>query len=281
MKWDIPYRISTGTEDFIPLVLDSPHSGSVLTSDLLWSEKWGALYESEDLLVDHLFSGVEDIGATLLKATYSRHHVDLNRSPDDVHSSVVAGRFAPSQWAHAAGGIIRELPGQTRRLTVGELERRLDDTWWPYHRKLAEVLEARCSRFGWVLHLDMHSMPSDVRTSAGKTADIVLGDRCGTSASSCLTRLLAGCFLQEGFRVAINDPYEGAEIVRRHGSPADGRHSIQVEINRALFLDEKRFVASSRFCATRMALRRTLIHIAALTKTAPEGINICLKKRTS
>lgn len=265
-----PYTVTLASCKAVALVLDSPHSGRVLPPDLVWSEKWGTLFECEDLLVDQLLSGADQIGVTLLAATYCRHHVDLNRSPDDISSSVVSGRFAPSRWAHPSGGVIRGLPGQTRRLTADELEARLQGAWWPYHLKLAELLAERRAQFGWVWHLDVHSMPSTVRTSNGEAVDIVLGDRHGTSASSRLTHRLAGCFLQEGFRVAVNDPYAGAEIIRRHGAPAEGRHSFQVEINRALFLDEDRFEASSGFDATRAALRRVLTQVAALTTAIPE-----------
>jgi N-formylglutamate amidohydrolase len=143
------------------------------------------------------------------------------------------------------------MPMYARKLSVAEVGRRIDTYWRPYHDALAAVIDARHREFGSVWHIDCHSMPAvgDVLADdpGRKRADLVLGDRDGTTCAPEFTHFVRDVFTARGYVVAVNDPYKGVEIVRRHGRPAEGRHSLQVEINRRLYMDENSLATNARY----------------------------------
>jgi N-formylglutamate deformylase len=166
-------------------------------------------------------------------------------------------------WRLAHGGA----PMYSRALTVDEVERRIATCWHPYHDAVARALDERHRAFGAVWHVNCHSMPAvgDVISDdpGRERADVVLGDRDGTTCEGAFTRLCAETFAALGYSVAINDPYKGVELVRKHGRPAERRHSLQVELKRTLYMDESTFEPNAGFARLERDLGRVAAVIAA------------------
>jgi len=235
----------------IPLVLDSPHSGEVYPDDFDHAPPRSLVRQSEDTHVARLWSGAMARGATLIEALFPRAYIDANRGLHDVDPALLAdawsGPIAPSRkcelgvglvWRLARGGV----PMYARKLRSDEIRARIDRCWRPYHEALQRALDERHAAFGSVWHIDCHSMfaiGDELSDDAGcERADIVLGDRDGTTCEPAFTALVARTMRAAGYGVAINDPYKGVELVRIHGNPAQRRHSLQIEIKRTLYMDE-------------------------------------------
>ncbi len=270
----------------VPLVLDSPHSGSVYPDDFRPQVPRTELRRVEDAFVDGLFAQAPDHGATLLAAEFPRSYIDPNRARDDLDLGMVDGRWphrvAPSEKSRLGHGLIwRTYPSDRamydRALTADEVARRIDGYWRPYHEALRGALDAAYADFGAVWHLNCHSMPTGssptVPGSRGRRADIVLGDRDGTSCSPAFTRFVRGVLQDMGYAVRINDPYRGAELVRAYGRPALERHSLQIEINRALYLREATVEATEGFAPLQRDMGRLVAAVAdyALTRSLPDA----------
>jgi N-formylglutamate deformylase len=236
-----------------PLVLDSPHSGEEYPADFDHALPRAELRRAEDTHVARLWSGALLHGATLIEAVFPRVYIDPNRSLDDVDVALFApgetwpGRVRPSRKTEQGIGLVwrlarRGVPMYRRLLTVAEVQSRIERCYLPYHAALDVALDQQQALFGQVWHLNCHSMPAVGDALADdpgrERADIVLGDRDGTTCAATFTTTVRELFERRGYRVAINDPYKGVEIVRRHGRPAAGRHSLQVEIKRTLYMDE-------------------------------------------
>ncbi len=257
-----------------PLVVDSPHSGEVCPAglDSRLAKRWRG---SADAFVDELFAGVPDHGATLLRALFPRAFIDVNRSPLDLDASMLEGTWpeplAPSDKTRLGIGLIASRdadgPFYERKLRVSEVRRRLDACYWPYHRTLRRLLDTTYRNAGVVYHLDCHSMkaPASGRTSS-KSLDFCLGDRDGSSAEPEFTRFVAGEIRDLGYHVETNDPYKGVELVRRYSDPACGRHSVQIEVNRALYMDQRRLTPHEGFARLRADLDLLIARVAAYAR---------------
>ena len=258
----------------LPLVLDSPHSGEVCPRgfDARLAERWRL---SADPFVDALFASAPQHGATLLRALFPRAFIDVNRSPLDLDPAMLAQPWpeplAPSEKARLGIGLIvsRDSAGPlpVPRLRAAELRHRLDAYYWPYHRTLSHALDAAHRRAGVVYHLDCHSMKaSPAGRSTSRRLDFCLGDRDGDSAGREFTHFVAEAMRDLGYHVVINDPYRGAELVRRYSDPGRGRHSVQIEVNRALYMDERRIARHEGFRRLSADLDRLLGRIAAYAR---------------
>jgi N-formylglutamate deformylase len=234
------------------LVYDSPHSGRFYPPDFATKASRTELRRGEDAYVDRLLAGSTDHGAALLAATYPRCYIDVNRGELEIDEAVLAepwpGTLAPTEKSRRGLGLIRRyvVPGveaQRGPLTPAEVRRRIEVAYRPYHARLRELIdEVHLSR-GVVWHVNWHSMKSrgNAMTPDGPGAmrpDFVVSDVRGRSASPHVTALVVETLASFGYRVSVNDPYTGGTIVQQVGDPARGVHSVQVEINRALYLDE-------------------------------------------
>ncbi len=258
----------------VPLVIDSPHSGDVPPEgfDPALARRWRM---SADAFVDELFAGAPGHGATLLRALFPRAFIDVNRSPLDLDASMLAddwpGPLAPTEKARLGIGLIatRDSAGlfYQRKLRAADVRHRLDAYYWPYHRALRRALDAARRSAGVVYHLDCHSMkaPAPGRTSS-RSLDFCLGDRDGSSAGEHFTRFVAETIRDLGYHVALNDPYRGVELVRRYSAPAQGRHSVQIEVNRALYMDERRVARHAGFRRLRADMDRLIGRVAAYAR---------------
>lgn len=236
----------------IPLVFSSPHSGRDYPRQFLAESRLSpmALRRSEDAYIDDLFRSVVDIGAPLIRASFPRAYLDVNREPYELDPQMFDGRlpsFANTRSLRVSGGLgtIPRIVGEAqdiyrRKLPAAEAERRIDAFYKPFHHALRCLIEETQARFGFAILIDCHSMPStSVTASEARTADIVLGDRFGTSCAPLLTEFLETGLRGMGYAVVRNKPYAGGFITEHYGQPAQERHAIQIEINRALYMNEK------------------------------------------
>lgn len=236
-----------------PVVLDSPHSGTC------FPENFGAcvsefdLSDGEDCFIDELYLPATALGIPLLAAQFPRTYLDPNRNAGDVDLDLIEG----GQWpaAHVPSGkasigkslIWRTLddgrPIYQRMLSVAEVQGRIERCHRPYHAALRALLDAAHAAFGVVVHINCHSMNavSGVMAAEGAgvaRADIVLGDRDGTSCDPALTEFVRENLVAQGYEVKVNDPFKGVELVRAFSDPAAGRHSLQIEVNKRLYMDQ-------------------------------------------
>lgn len=239
----------------VSLVLDSPHSGAEYPPDFGYACSLNELRSAEDSYVDEIFGNAPDFGAALLCARFPRSYIDVNRAVDDIDPMILekqwVGPVAPSLRSVAGHGLIRRLvrpgvPVYDRNLSQREILSRIDCCYHPYHAALFSLLEDASFRSGEVWHMNLHSMPSQPREK-GVGPDIVLGDRDGTTCDPSFLFVVRDILVRMGYRVAINDPYRGVEILRRYGIPSAGRHSLQIEISKALYMDEKTLEKTNGF----------------------------------
>jgi N-formylglutamate amidohydrolase len=236
----------------IPMVFDSPHSGLVIPDDFERVASDEMVLVASDTYVDDLFGFAPAIGAPLLLAHFPRSFLDLNRSLQDVDLELVDGQWPyavrDSASARRGMGLIwryawGDQPMYGRQLSVKELEDRIDTYWRPYHRELVRLLDKTYDTFGRVYHINCHSMPAVGHILSPDPAgtirkDIVVGDYDGASSEPEFVQLVISTLESFGYSVSRNVPFRGAELVSAYSAPAKNRHSIQIELNRKLYMDE-------------------------------------------
>jgi N-formylglutamate amidohydrolase len=277
-EFDPPFEVFEPAGVACAIVLNSPHSGAHYPEAFLGASRLDPqmLRRSEDAFVDQLFAPSASRGAPLLRARFPRAFLDLNREPFELDPQMFEGRlpdFANTRSLRVAAGlgviprvvgdaqpIYREpMPVETALKRIAALHR-------PYHARLAELLETAQRRFGFALLLDCHSMPSNSPDVGG--CDIVLGDRYGSSAARWMVDTVEVALRAAGLVVRRNKPYAGGYITEHYGAPAAGRHALQVEINRSLYMDER----ALRLTEGAAALSRALSDmVGALSAKAREA----------
>jgi N-formylglutamate deformylase len=237
-------------------VFDSPHSGTWYPADFDHACDRALLRRAEDTHVEKLYAFAPDLGIAWIEALFPRSYLDANRSEREIDSEMLDGAWPGaletdpvilSKVRLGKGLIWRNLDDgeavYARRLRPQEVQERIERYWRPYHAAVAQAIEAAHARHGYSIHLNCHSMPAVAATFATDYpglahADFVVGDRDGTTADPRLTARLAEFLRGRGYDVEVNFPYKGVELVRRYGDPARQRHSIQLEVNRKLYMDE-------------------------------------------
>jgi N-formylglutamate amidohydrolase len=240
----------------VPLVVASPHSGSLYPADFLAQAAvpLAALRRAEDAFVDELFAAAPALGMPFLAARFPRSYVDANREPYELDPAMFEGPL-PRALNHrttrvAAGlGMIPRVAASGEaiyrgRVPAAEIEHRLETCWRPYHTTLSLLVEQAYAQFGGVLLIDAHSMPSSASgiglRERDHRVDIVLGDNHGEACASDLVDCVDSWLSAQGLKVRRNQPYAGGFTTQRYGRPGVGRHALQIEINRALYMDEAR-----------------------------------------
>ena len=242
------------------VVFNSPHSGSNYPVEFLASSKLDslAIRSSEDAFVDELFGDAAKYGAHLLSAHAPRAFLDLNRSASELDPAIVQGvKRAPSNLRIASGlGVIPRVVGngqviRTGKLSLIEAQNRIATYHTPYHNCLQNLIDLQRSVHGIAILIDCHSMPQKSLDAAplvrGKKPDIILGDRFGASCDRWIMDSATRIFSAAGFVVARNAPFSGGYITRHYGRPTKGIHAFQIEINRALYMDETRIERAESF----------------------------------
>src|SRR6267143_306653 len=237
----------------VPLVFDSPHSGSEYPDDFGYSCPLDILRTAEDAHIEDLYGAAPEHGATLLAALFPRSYLDVNRDIADIDQDLLdapwPGPITPGEKTRLGMGLVRRLakanlPVYSRKLSVAEMARRIARCHEPYHAMLQGICDRLHRKFSVVWLINCHSMPArgSAMSSDGPDAmraDFVLGDRDVTTCAPELTDFVARLLTGRGYKVKINAPYKGVEIVRRHGIPAKRRHALQIEVNRTLYMEEK------------------------------------------
>jgi len=244
------------------VVFASPHSGrdyppaflerSVLNHNVIRS--------SEDAFVDQLFAGAARYGAPFLKAAMPRAYLDLNRSADELDPALIQGARRQGHNPRVASGlgVIPRVVANGRAIYNGKLKMdearlRIDTYWRPYHTRLKSLLAESHEKFGQAILIDCHSMPHEAvamaSTAQSNRPEIVLGDRFGASASGVIVDQIEAAFASAGLNVARNAPFAGAYVTQTYGRPGRYQHAIQIEIDRALYMDEERIAPNANFDA--------------------------------
>ncbi len=272
-----PYREIQPRSGSSAVVFSSPHSGRQYPDEFLRQTRLDALQirSSEDAYVDILFDAAPEFGAPLLCATAPRSFVDLNRSPCELDAELFDGfvPIASTARSRAGYGVIPRRAGDGIRIYSGRLplavaEARLGRFFRPFHRRLDELITERVRRFGEAILLDCHSMPHKVACEGPRTGsalpEVILGDRFGQAAAPDLVEFAESAFASAGLAVARNSPFPGAYISRRYGRPEAGQHVIQIEIDRALYMDERTLRPNRNFSSFRKLLRNVIADLVEL-----------------
>ena len=241
----------------MPVVLDSPHSGTVYPEDFRAALALPVLRRAEDTHVEKLYGFAPALGVGWVEAHFPRIYLDANRDTTELDVDLLDGEWTDAvttdpvvlQKVRLGKGLIWKftdegVPIYGRKLGVDEIRARIDRCWRPYHQAVAREIDAAHARHGYCIHINCHSMPAVAASHATLHpglvhADFVVGDRDGSTASPALSKKLCAFLKERGYSVDYNHPYKGVELVRRYGDPAAQRHSIQVEINRKLYMDEQ------------------------------------------
>lgn len=277
-----PFEILRPLHIGAPIIFNSPHSGAHYPLDFLAETRLDplTLRRSEDAFVDELFLPAVERGAPLMRAHFPRAFLDVNREPYELDPRMFDGRlpaFVNTRSLRVAGGLgtIARVVGEAqeiyaRRLPVAEAFDRIETLYKPYHEGLANLLGEIRDGFGSVVLVDCHSMPSTGLPRDDRRADIVLGDRYGTSCDPALTDFAEVSLRSLGFTVARNRPYAGGYITEHYGMPVAGAHAIQIEINRGLYMNERRHEKTADFPQVREMIARFCDHFIGFVESALE-----------
>jgi N-formylglutamate amidohydrolase len=274
---DPPFEILEPAEWRGPVVFNSPHSGCVYPRAFLAASRLdlAILRRSEDTFVDELALGVVRRGYPLMRAYFPRCYVDVNREPYELDPRMFDGRlpsFANTRSMRVAGGLgtVARVVGDAQeiyeqRIPVDDAIRRIEGLYKPYHRALRRLFTRVHRDFGAAILIDCHSMPSTAGLRDERPrSDVVLGDRYGTSCVGAVAETAETTLRAQGYSVSRNKPYAGGFITEHYGNPAAGLHAVQLELNRALYMDERRFERSAAFHRLASDLETLAVNLAAI-----------------
>ena len=268
---DEPFRLDRPARQTVPFVFASPHSGRRYPQSLLDQTQLDTttLRRSEDAFVDELFAGVVALGAPLLAAQFPRAFLDVNRGIAELDPAMFDHALdmkvdIPTPRVAAGLGVIPRIVRDgaeiyRAKLSGEDAQARLDQLYKPYHRALAGLMEETRRHFGVAVLIDCHSMPS-----ALAVPDMVLGDRYGAACAPVLSNRAEAAFSRARFSVARNTPYAGGHTTVQYGRAASGFHALQIEINRALYLDEDKIAKKPSFENVKARLERGLEFLTAM-----------------
>jgi N-formylglutamate amidohydrolase len=276
-EFDPPFEVLEPAEWRGPVMFNSPHSGNVYPRAFLTASRLElvTLRRSEDSFVDELVLGVVQRGYPLMRAHFPRCYVDVNREPYELDPRMFEGRlpsFANTRSMRVAGGLgtVARVVGDaqeiySQRIPVDDAIRRIEGLYKPYHRSLRRLFTRVHRDFGAAILIDCHSMPSSAGSKDERPrSDVVLGDRYGTSCIAAVAETADATLRAQGYSVSRNKPYAGGFITEHYGNPAAGLHAIQLELNRALYMDERRFERSPSFGQLAADLETLAENLAAI-----------------
>jgi N-formylglutamate deformylase len=270
----VPVSVARPTGDALPIVVDSPHSGRHYPADFGHAAPFELLRRGEDLFIDQLYANAPRLGATLVAANFPRAYIDPNRVLEDIDEALLdtpwPGVVATGPKTQLGVGLIwrrlGDVPVYGRRLSVAEVQARIEGCYKPYHSALDAAIAAAYQRHGAVWHLNVHSMPDDSYARLGlpdkPLADFVLGDLDGSTAGPEVMDLIEHTLRSHGYSVARNDPFKGVQIIAKNGRPAARRHSLQIEIKRSCYADVQRHEPNGHFRRAQQAVDAMLSALA-------------------
>jgi len=255
-----PFEIVEPLEWRAPIIFNSPHSGSIYPDVFLSASRIDlpSLRRSEDSFMDELIGGLSALGFPTVRVNFPRSYVDVNREPYELDPRMFSGRlpsFANTRSMRVAGGLgtIPRVVGDGQeiyreRLSVDDALTRIETLYKPYHRALRRLITKVHQTFGAAVVVDCHSMPSiGVSRDEPRRPDLVIGDRYGTSCAPLLPDTIEDTMTRLGYSIGRNKPYAGGFITEHYGSPPAGLHVVQLELNRAVYMDERRREKGPRF----------------------------------
>ena len=265
----------------LPLVCDSPHSGTNYPDDFGYKVPFELLRRGEDTHVDALWAHVPAVGGTLISANFPRTYIDPNRAVDDIDPALLDGQWAgpltPSEKSRLGYGLIWQKMDAdnliySEKMAVSHVLHRIQNYWRPYRDALDKAFKQTRERFGGVWHLNLHSMPNNAfeRLGFGKDrvlADFVLGDRDGTTCEPGFIEVVEQSLLKHGYTVARNDPYKGVAVLADLGRPDLNQHSLQIEVRRPLYMNEETRERSDNFKVLQAHLSEATAEIAEYVKS--------------
>ncbi|WBU59970.1 N-formylglutamate amidohydrolase [Paracoccus albus] len=256
------------------VIVCSPHSGRDFPEWFMAETclSTAELRSSEDAFTDRLIEPALAAGAVTLTARIPRSVVDVNRSASELDPDAVAcGRGRPTTPRALAGlGVIPRVvsgarPIRNQPIPLAEAQRRIETFWRPYHVALRDLIEEARARFGWAIVIDMHSMPHDAVTHMlPPYPEVVIGDRHGISCGALLRERVCSAFRKGGFRLRLNAPFSGAYVASAYGRPTQAVHVLQIEIDRALYLDSERMEPSADYPQLAEKLGKVLTRVAVM-----------------
>jgi len=255
-----PFEIIEPAQWRAPIIFNSPHSGAAYPEPFLEACRIDlpTLRRSEDSFMDEMIEGLAGMGFAVVKVNFPRCYVDVNREPYELDPRMFSGRlpsFANTRSMRVAGGLgtIPRVVGDGQeiyreRLKVEDGLDRIETLYKPYHRALRRLIGKVFDAFGTVILVDCHSMPSvGIARDEPRRPDVVIGDRYGTSCAPHLPIVVEDAFAAMGYSLGRNKPYAGGFITEHYGNPASGLHAVQIELNRAIYMDERKRERSDRF----------------------------------
>ncbi len=264
------------------LVLDSPHSGTAYPADFGYACPLDQLRRAEDTHVDRLYEFAPAMGIHWIEALFPRSYVDVNRSLAEIDQALLDEPWpgqgpqtqAQQSKVRLGKGLIWRLtdegqPLYERVLSVDEVQGRIERCWKPYHAALEQAVASARRAHGYCIHINCHSMPAVAASHATDYPgmvhpDFVVGNRDHSTSSPELAQWVCDQLRAAGYSVWLNHPYKGVELVRRHGRPAEHCHSLQLELNRALYMDEQTLQLRPGFGRLQAELRRLIEQLLRL-----------------
>lgn len=264
----------------LPLVCDSPHSGTRYPADFVTRVPFAQLRQAEDTHIDTLWAAAPHHGATLLAAQFPRAYIDPNRAIDDLDPELLDGPWPsplkPGEKSRLGYGLVwsriaADQPLYDQPLQPAAVQWRIDQFWKPYHAALSTAVQRAVTDFGALWHLNLHSMPGNAYEklriqSPRPLADFVLGDREGTTCGPALLNVVEATVRAHGYTVARNDPYKGVALIAEIGNPAKERHSLQIEIRRPIYMNETTREPNDGFAPLQRCIEATITAVAAHVK---------------
>ncbi|SFP37112.1 N-formylglutamate amidohydrolase [Tranquillimonas alkanivorans] len=272
-----PYRLFMPDARTTSVIFASPHSGRTYPESLMRQTVLDerAIRSSEDAFVDILFDSAPSVGAPLLAATAPRAFVDLNRASEELDPALIDGvrRNAHNPRVTSGLGVVPRVVANGRaiyrgKITLDEARGRIRDVWRPYHAALQGLLDEAFLQFGEAILIDCHSMPHEaiesIGTPASRRPDVVLGDRFGAAAGLEVVDRIEAAFVGAGLTVVRNAPFAGAYVTQHYGRPARRQHAVQIEIDRALYMDERAISPSADFPAFKRLMDEIVVDLVSL-----------------
>ena len=278
------YRVQMPAVQTLPLVLASPHSGAAYPADLIAASRLDplSLRRSEDSFVDEIFAAAPSLGAPLLSARFPRAYLDVNREPWELDPAMFFEALpgyvnAASPRVRMGLGTIPRIVASgeeiyARKLRFAEARARVETLYQPYHQALRRLVGETETAFGGYLLLDCHSMPSAASGAGGQEpADIVLGDCHGISCARPIVEAARAFLVSRKFTVALNAPYAGGFTTGHYGGPRRGHHALQIELNRALYMDERSYRRKPGFDRLAAEMSALVAHLGQVIQESLAG----------
>ncbi len=282
-----PFSVYAPAQQRVPFIFNSPHSGRLYPKSLKDASNLSdtQLRRSEDVLVDELFASVVKLGAPLLAAHFPRAWLDVNREPYELDPKLFKQRLpahANIRSMRVAGGlgtvprlVAENLPIYHTPPTLTQALSRIENIYRPYHETLRKLMARSAVDFGYAVLVDCHSMPSIGGKQEGSSRpDIIIGDRYGTSCHGEISHELIRGFSALGYSVTRNKPYAGGFITEHYGRPLKGLHAVQIEVNRALYIDEASLKPTSGFTTLQADIAKVINSLVSLPDSQFPAIDI-------